>query len=274
MASKEGGDFERAVARAFRLLSLKARQRKGTQGEADVLVFAERCERPFGVVVECTAKTGAGRVGQEKVGQVRSYATQYVTHFADVSRQFLCLVGRPGFSREAMRASRSGGEKGDRGVCLLASDGLAQLVMANEMLPVSQDDLHSIFASEGEASGAVEALLKRRNQLLAAYAAVLAVIEHDTSHADRGFVRLDRTRLMGQVGMLLHIRGTGEVADEIIERAILDLSSPLIDLIRVNSKTVHRTSSDIPARLRTLGEAGEGILKLFRDDIQFLERAK
>ncbi len=60
--------------------------------------------------------------------------------------------------------------------------------------------------------------------------------------------------------MVLHLIGYGVVPDNLIERAIPDLSSPLIDLIRVEGTTVKRTSLKMESRLSKLGEAGEEIL--------------
>lgn len=272
MTSAEGKDFEVATARAFRLLGLGAEARKETQAEADILVYAEKCERPFGVVVECTAKQGRRMVGQAKVGQVRSYATQYVTLFQSVSRVFLCIVGRPTFSRQAVRASRGGGKKGDRGVSLLRFDTLGNLILMNELFPLSQEDLREVFSYEGEVSKTVDKLEVSRNQLLASYAAVLATVDHETNYSGRTVTSLRKERLVGAVNMVLQFRDVGIVADELIERAVSDLSSPLIDLIRVGEGTVRRTSHEIPSRLAQLGKTGDAILQSYDDTLKFLQK--
>ncbi len=92
-----GRDFEKAVAEAFKVLGLHATQIEETQGEADVLISAHYCEKPFGVVVECQAKEGQGQIGIEKVGQIRSHFTRYLKNFRWASKVFLCVVGRPFF---------------------------------------------------------------------------------------------------------------------------------------------------------------------------------
>ncbi len=157
-------------------------------------------------------------------------------------------------------------------MCLLRFDTLGKLILTNELFPLSQEDVREVFSYEGEVSKTVDKLEESRNQLLASYAAVLATVDHETYHSGRTVVRLGKERLVGEVNMVLQLRKMGIVADELIERAVSDLSSPLIDLIRVDGGTVRRTSHEIPSRLAQLGKTGDAILQSYDDTLKFLQK--
>lgn len=274
LSSARGRDFETAVAEGFRGVGLGADHIEETQGESDVLVFATHCEEPFGVVVECEAKEGPGQVGAEKVGQVRSHFSRYLSRFGYASKVFRCVVGRPSFSKDCVKDAKGTSDKetADVGVCLVSAHDLATLVELSLVVPISQEDLRDIFSRDGEVSANVRALETKQKQLLATYGAVLATLDVETRESGKTVVRLDRQNLIGQTATLLRVRRFGRVPDTVISRAISDLSSPLLDLLRVDEVTVRRTSHKIPERLAVLGKAGERISQEHDQMLRFLQK--
>jgi hypothetical protein len=265
LSSSQGRDFELAVTEAFRALGLRADHIEETQGESDVLVFAQYCEEPYGVVVECMAKEGAGQVGAEKVGQARSHFSRYLSKFRGAKAVFRCVVGRPSFSKDCIKDAKGTATKdpADVGVCLVTAEDLTILIHLNSIVPISQEDMREIFSRDGETHQSVKSLEAKQRSLIATYAAVLAMVDLETEELGRTVVRLDQQKLVGQTATLLRLRKLGRVPDEVISRAIVDLSSPLLDLVRTDGSTIKRTSHKIVERLQVMGKVGEQIAEQY-----------
>lgn len=271
LSEMKGRDFEEAVARALRTLGLHAERIEETQGESDVLASATYCEEPFGVVVECQAKEGSGQVGADKIGQVRSHFSRYLSRFGYAAKVFRCVVGRPMFSADCIKDSKAAaGSAADVGVCLMTSKDLQSLVQLNEIVPISHEDMRNIFSRDGEVSQLVKQIESNQNQLLACYGTVLAVVEMETRESGKNIVRMDERKLIGQVTALLRVQGYGKVTDRMVSRAIVDLSGPLLDLLRADDTTVRRTSHKVQDRMATLGPAQKEIVRNYFEMLKVL----
>jgi hypothetical protein len=265
-------NFENAVADAFRFLDFQVDPVIETQGESDLIVKAPLPQKPYFVIVECSAAKQKKFVSYKKLGQIRGNAPKYFLQYGkDFPTYYKVVVGRPAFSENTKKHALDD-------VVLLTTKVLIRLLLVHSIYQFSQDELRSIFETKGEVSmERVRELSTPYLKNLRVHALVfMALLEEPTSDPDkRKREGLPIQTLVGSVMSLSWFLGVKDVTPSDIVRAITELSSPLKNVIQVSQDDrLMLTSIPFDVAIEKLGRQGtpfRGIMSGFQDKTKLLK---
>jgi len=248
-----GFNFEKAVCRAFRFLGLDSKWIGDLEGEPDVLATSQHSTVSFRAVCECCAANDTNEVGMEKVGQIRSSGPK---HKGDADMLYLLVVGRPKFSSNAVKSAKPD-------VCLLLASELAELVTNHSYLQFSDEDLEKVFLSIGKATDSVKDIIESLRNRLEATIYICALIcvaatkfarEQESSSA-----KIAKSLLIATTRAYGEALGVGVFSFDEIEKGLVFLSSPIINLFIIEQEEVRLRSRSVESLLTSISQIGPNL---------------
>jgi len=255
-------NFENAVADAFVFLDFQVDVIPETQAESDLIVKAPLPQKPYFVIVECTAAREGEFVNHQKLGQIRGNAPKYFRQYGmELPTYYKVIVGRPAFSDDMKKHAL------DDSVMLLTTDALTKLLELHSIFQFSQDELTLIFETKGEVTDKRidELVYPFRKNLRTCALVFMGLLEEPTSHPDRRKREwLTVQHLTGLVTGLSWFLDASDVTPTDIINAITELSSPLRRIIELSSEQGLRlTSIPFDVVLEKMGKQGVIFREIF-----------
>jgi len=247
-----GAPFERDVAAAFAALGMRS-ERKGREGEPDVVVSAPLGDRAYTVVVECKTVADAD-------GVVKNPVAQEAGRLRDaVGGDYAVLVG-PAFPH----SDEIDGELTTHRVALWTLDDLTALLRAHAVHAIRWSRLVPLFAP-GRASAAIASFVYAHvhGERKRAHVAYRYVIEEGLRYqellasADPDVQRTSAPLTVEALAVLVNERlaregETGRVSIDDVRGAVAYGVHPLVDTMSVDGERVTVESRSAEARGRAI----------------------
>jgi len=256
-------NFENAVADAFSFLDFQVEIITETQAESDLIVKAFLPQKPYFVIIECSAVREGEFVGYQKLGQIRGNAPKYFLQYGkELPSYYKIIAGRPAFSEDMKKRALED-------VVLLRTDVLIKLLEYHNIYQFSQDELKLIFETKGEVDE------KRINELVHPYLknlracalVFLGLLEEPTGNPDRRKREwIPIQSLIGVGDILGWFLEVGDIAPSDIVSAVTELSSPLRRILELShDERVRLTSIPFEVVMEKMGRQGAIFREILSD---------
>jgi len=268
-------DFENAVADAFSFLDFKVEVIAETQAESDLIIKAYLPQKPFFVIIECSAVREGEFVSYQKLGQIRGNAPKYFLQYGkELPSYYKMIVGRPAFSGDTKKHALDD-------VVLLTTDVLTDLLELHNVFQFSQDELRLIFETKGEVrqERLGELVSPYLKNLKACALVFMGLLEEPTSHPDkrkREWISIQN--LVGAVSILSWFLDADDITSSETLGAVAELSSPLKRVLQLSlDERLKLTSIPFEVVMEKMGRQGEtfrGILANFQSRLKSKKSAE
>lgn len=265
-------NFENAVADAFRFLNFQVDPILETDAESDLIVKASLPQKPYFVILECTAAQKKKYVSYKKLGQIRGNAPKYFFQYGrDFPTYYKVIVGRPAFSENTKK-------RAFEDVVLLTTNILTRLLVLHSIYQFSQDELRSVFETKSEVKE------EKINELVTPYLknlkihvlVFMALLDEPTSEPEkRKREGLPIPSLVGLVDNMSWFLGVKEVTPSDVTNAVTELSSSLKRIVQLShDERLTLTSVPFNVILEKLGRQGvifRNLLSDFQSKIRLMK---
>lgn len=262
LRTESGNAFRDAVADAFTFLDFQVDIIPETQGESDLVAKAYLPQKPYFVIIECTAVREGESVGYHKLGQIRGNAPKYFLKYGkELPTYYKVIAGRPVFSDDTKKHALDD-------VALLTYVVLAKLIEAYSIFQFSQDELKLIFETRGEVreERLNELVTPYQKELTACALVFMCLLEEPTGSPDRR--RTDGLvfqNLIGRVAALRWFLDIKDVTESDVVSAYIELSSPLRRIILSSDQKLTLTSIPFDVVIEKMGRQGATFREILLD---------
>jgi hypothetical protein len=205
-----------------------------------LIVKAFLPQKPYFVIIECTAVRNGQFVRYQKLGQIRGNAPKYFIQYGkEFPSYYKMIVGRPAFSKDMKKHTFED-------VVLLACDVLIKLMELHNVFQFSQDEMRLLFETRGEITQArIDELVNPYLKNLRTCALVfMGLLETPTSAPNRRKKEgVHIQNLIGFVTSLCWILNISDVTPRDVLNVVTELSSPLKRIIYLSRDEQLRLAS-------------------------------